>query len=157
MNENELISLLVIGLITAFFVWLYKKLKKPDITKFYTAKTILTDREYSFYRKLKPLADKYGLNIYTKVRLADLVEPKPKAENPFWMECFNKIKAKHIDFALADDETSIVALIELDDKSHSRPDRIERDDFVNAVLKNTGYTLLRTYGDLDVIEEYLNR
>ena len=157
MNGNEIIALLVIVLIIAFCVRLYNKFKKPDITQFYNAKTILTDREYKFYRKLKPLADKYGLSIFTKVRLADLVEPKPKAENPFWMECFNKIKAKHIDFALADDETSIVALIELDDKSHSRPDRIERDDFVNAVLKNTGYTLLRTYGDLDVIEEYLSR
>ena len=157
MNENELFTLLLIGIVTAFCVWLYNKLKKPDITKFYTAKNILTDREYKFYRRLKPLADRYGLSIYTKVRLADLVEPKPKAENPFWMECFNKIKAKHIDFALADDETSIVALIELDDRSHARPDRIERDDFVNAVLKNTGYTLLRTYGDLDVIEDYLRR
>ena len=90
MNGNEIIALLVIVLIIAFCVRLYNKFKKPDITKFYNAKTILTDREYKFYRKLKPLADKYGLSIFTKVRLADLVEPKPKAENPFWMECFNK-------------------------------------------------------------------
>ena len=101
------------------------------------------------------MAEEFGLQIFTKIRLADLIVPKPKAENPFWMECFNKIKAKHIDFALADDETCIVALIELDDTSHARADRVERDDFVNAVLENTGYTLLRTYGDLDVIEEYL--
>ena len=119
MNVNELTALLIIGLIIAFCIWLYRRLRKPE------------------------------------VRLADLIEPKPKAENPFWMECFNKIKAKHIDFALADEDTSIVALIELDDSSHARPDRVERDDFVNAVLANTGYTLLRTYGELDVIEEYL--
>lgn len=156
MDINEFIALLLIVLFIASAIWLYRKLRKPDITKLFNAKTILTDREYQFYKRLKPLADEYGLNIYTKVRLADLIEPKPKAENPCWMECFNKIKAKHIDFALADDDTAIVALIELDDKSHSRPDRIQRDDFVNAVLENTGYTLLRTYGDLDVIEEYLN-
>ncbi|WP_019679786.1 DUF2726 domain-containing protein [Ruminococcus flavefaciens] len=155
MNANELIALIIIAALAVFSVWLYKRLHKPDITKLYNAKTILTDREYDFYTKLKPLADEYGLNIYTKVRLADLIEPKPKEENPFWMECFNKIKAKHIDFALADDDTSIVALIELDDTSHARPDRVERDDFVNAVLANTGYTLLRTYGELDVIEGYL--
>ncbi|MCR4639938.1 DUF2726 domain-containing protein [Ruminococcus sp.] len=155
MNRNELIALLITGLIIAFCVWLYRKLRKPDITKLYNAKTVLTDREYEFYKKLKPLADEYGLSIFTKVRLADLIEPKPKAENPFWMECFNKIKSKHIDFALADEDTSIVALIELDDTTHARPDRVERDDFVNAVLANTGYTLLRTYGELDVIEEYL--
>ncbi|MBQ6168752.1 MAG: DUF2726 domain-containing protein [Ruminococcus sp.] len=155
MDINELLALIFITVVIAFAVWLYKRLHKPDITKLYNAKTILTDREYEFYTRLKPLADQYGLNIYTKVRLADLIEPKPKEENPYWMECFNKIKAKHIDFALADDETCIVALIELDDTSHARADRVERDDFVNAVLENTGYTLLRTYGDLDVIEEYL--
>ena len=155
MNVNELTALLIIGLIIAFCIWLYRRLRKPDITKLYNAKTVLTDREYEFYKKLKPLADEYGLSIFTKVRLADLIEPKPKSENPFWMECFNKIKSKHIDFALADEDTSIVALIELDDTTHARPDRVERDDFVNAVLANTGYTLLRTYGELDVIEEYL--
>ena len=148
MNENELFYLLLFLCGILFAIWLYRKFRKPDITKLFTAKTILTDREYEFYKRLKPLADEYGLNIYAKVRLADLIEPKPKEENPFWMECFNKIKSKHIDFALA-------ALIELDDTSHSRPDREERDDFVNAVLENTGYTLLRTYGELDVIEEYL--
>ena len=155
MNENELFYLLLLLCGILFAIWLYRKFRKPDITKLFTAKTILTDREYEFYKRLKPLADEYGLNIYAKVRLADLIEPKPKEENPFWMECFNKIKSKHIDFALADEETAIVALIELDDTSHSRPDREERDDFVNAVLENTGYTLLRTYGELDVIEDYL--
>ena len=155
MKENELFFMLLLlcGILLA--VLLYRRLRRPDITKLFTAKTILTDREYEFYKRLKPLADEYGLSIYTKVRLADLIEPKPKEENPYWMECFNKIKAKHIDFALADEETAIVALIELDDTSHARPDRVERDDFVNAVLENTGYTLLRTYGELDVIKEYL--
>ena len=155
MNFGEIAA--VIGLIAlpALFVWLWRKLRKPDITKLYNAKPILTNREYEFYKKLRPLADECGLSIYTKVRLADLVEPKPKSENPLWMECFNKIRSKHIDFALADEDTNIIALIELDDKSHERPDRIERDEFVNAVLKNTGYVLLRTYGELDVIEDFL--
>ena len=155
MDINEILALLFLVFIIAAAIWLYRRFHKPDITKLYNARTILTDREYEFYKKLRPLADEYGLSVYSKVRLADLIEPKPKAENPYWMECFNKIKAKHIDFALADEDTAIVALIELDDTSHSRPDRIERDDFVNAVLENTGYTLLRTYGELDVIEEYL--
>ena len=156
MRSDEIFALIFLLLIIAAAIWLYKRLHKPDITKLYNAKTILTDREYEFYKRLKPLADEYGLSVYSKVRLADLIEPKPKAENPYWMECFNKIKAKHIDFALADEDTAIVALIELDDTSHSRPDRVERDDFVDAVLENTGYTLLRTYGELDVIEEYLS-
>lgn len=155
LSINEILALFGIAVLVILVIWLLKKFRKPDITKLYTPKPILTNREYEFYKKLKPLADKCGLNIYTKVRLADLVEPKPKGENPLWMECFNKIRSKHIDFALADGDTNIIVLIELDDRSHERPDRVERDDFVNAVLKNTGYTLLRTYGELDEIRRYL--
>ena len=155
LNANDILIFLLAAAITAFVIWLVRKLKKPDITKLYNPKPILTGREYEFSKKIKPLADELGLSIYTKVRLADLIEPKPKSENPLWMECFNKIKSKHIDFALADDDTNIIALIELDDSTHARQDRVERDIFVNAVLENTGYTLLRTYGEIDVIEEYL--
>lgn len=155
LNINEILALLGVAASVILVIWLLRKFRKPDITKMYDPKPILTNREYEFYKKLKPLADNCGLNIYTKVRLADLVEPKPKDENPLWMECFNKIRSKHIDFALADDDTNIIVLIELDDSSHKRTDRIERDNFVNAILKNTGYTLLRTYGELDEIRRYL--
>ncbi|MBQ9898436.1 MAG: DUF2726 domain-containing protein [Ruminococcus sp.] len=155
MSFTDIIALAVLIALIAFAVWLIRKLRKPDITKLYQPKPILTDREYEFYTRLKPLADEFGLQIFTKVRLADLLEPKPKDVNPLWMECFNKIRSKHIDFALADEDTIIVALIELDDSSHARPDRVERDEFVNAILENNGYTLLRTYGETDVIETFL--
>ena len=152
---TAIISTAALIAVLIFAVWLIRRLRRPDITKLYQPKAILTDREYEFYTRLKPIADEAGLQIFTKVRLADLLEPKPKKVNPLWMECFNKIRSKHIDFALADEDTVIVALIELDDTSHSRPDRVERDEFVNTILENNGYTLLRTYGDTDIIEEFL--
>lgn len=157
MNDRDLLLLIIGGIIAGLVVWLWKKLRRPDITKLYRGKTILTDREYEFYTRLRPVADEYGLTVLMKVRLADLLEPKPRDENPLWMECFNKIKAKHIDFALADRDTNIIALIELDDSTHAREDRTERDIFVNAILENTGYTLLRTYGETGVIEDFLGK
>ena len=157
MNDRDLLLLMIGGIIAGSIFWLWKKLRRPDITKLYRGKTILTDREYEFYTRLRPVADEYGLTVLMKVRLADLLEPKPRDENPLWMECFNKIKAKHIDFALADRDTNIIALIELDDSTHAREDRTERDIFVNAILENTGYTLLRTYGETGVIEDFLGK
>ncbi|MBE6862910.1 MAG: DUF2726 domain-containing protein [Ruminococcus sp.] len=159
MNNNTLFYILITAAIAAFLVLLiklYLKLRKPDITKMYRSKPILTDREYSFYEKLRELADEYGLQIFTKVRLADLIEPKDRSDLSLWWECFNKIKAKHIDFALADRDTNIILLIELDDSTHARADRIERDEFVDAVLDNTGYTLMRTYGETEEIEKFLS-
>jgi len=159
LNNNTLFYILITAAIAAFLVLLiklYLKLRKPDITKMYRSKPILTDREYSFYEKLRELADEYGLQIFTKVRLADLIEPKDRSDLSLWWECFNKIKAKHIDFALADRDTNIILLIELDDSTHARADRIERDEFVDAVLDNTGYTLMRTYGETEEIEKFLS-
>lgn len=49
----------------------------------------------------------------------------------------------------------IIALIELDDSTHSRDDRKERDTFVNDVLTQTGYKLIRTYGDTQPIKDFL--
>ena len=156
-SPEPLILALLILLAVAAVVKLIRYFRKKDITKMYQPREILTDREYGFYKKLRIVADKNRLQIFTKVRLADLVEPKPCGDKSLWWECFNKIKAKHIDFALADYDTNIVLLIELDDSTHARSDRRERDAFVDAVLKNTGYTLIRTYGDTDVISEALKR
>lgn len=156
MNKEDFLSvitaLLMITALLALIVFLVRLMRRKDYTKMYCRKDILTGREYGFYCSLAPLAEEYGLHIFTKVRLADLIEPKEKKNRSVFMECFNKIKAKHIDFALADDEANIIMLIELDDSTHSRPDRQERDIFVDAVLANTGYLLMRTYGELDEIE-----
>jgi hypothetical protein len=156
LKTDEILLLIAVVSFIIFVIWLVRRRKAPDITKLYDPVPILTDREFEFYERLRPVAEEFGLQIFTKIRLADLIVPKPKAENPFWMECFNKIRSKHIDFALADENAAIVMLIELDDSTHDRPDRVERDDFVNAVLENTGYILIRTYGETDVIAELLS-
>jgi len=156
LKTDEILLLIAVVSFIIFVIWLVRRRKAPDITKLYDPVPILTDREFEFYERLRPVAEEFGLQIFTKIRLADLIVPKPKAENPFWMECFNKIRSKHIDFALADENAAIVMLIELDDSTHDRPDRVERDDFVNAVLENTGYILIRTYGETDVITELLS-
>ena len=156
MKTDEILLLIAVVSFIIFIIWLVRRRKAPDITKLYAPVPILTDREFEFYERLRPVAEEFGLQIFTKIRLADLIVPKPKAENPFWMECFNKIRSKHIDFALADENAAIVMLIELDDSTHDRPDRVERDDFVNAVLENTGYILIRTYGETDEIAELLS-
>jgi len=156
LKTDEILLLIAVVSFIIFVIWLVRRRKAPDITKLYDPVPILTDREFEFYERLRPVAEEFGLQIFTKIRLADLIVPKPKAENPFWMECFNKIRSKHIDFALADENAAIVMLIELDDSTHDRPDRVERDDFVNAVLENTGYILIRTYGETDEIAELLS-
>lgn len=61
-----------------------------------------------------------------------------------WQAYFNKINAKHIDFVLCDlQNVRPVLAIELDDSSHNKPDRIQRDEFVNKVFADAKFPLLR--------------
>ena len=93
------------------------------------------------------------MQILAKIRLADLIEVNQGTNE--WNKYFAKIKSKHIDFAIADN-MKIIVIIELDDKSHEKQNRIERDEFVDAALTKTGYKIIRTLGNTEEIEKYIN-
>lgn len=116
---------------------------KKDYSNAYKAKYLLTKNEWHEYKKLKELAEKRGLQICPKVRLLDIVEPREK-EN--YRSLIAKIQSKHVDFVITDENLRIKAILELDDKSHERADRKERDKFVNEVLTGSGYKVIRTCG-----------
>lgn len=99
---------------------------------------IFTNNERFFYKILKEITYNMDLIIMTKVRLADIIY----CVNNNYAD-FNKIKAKHIDFVLIDNNGKIKLLIELDDKSHENYDRIQRDKFINEIFENLNINLLR--------------
>ena len=76
------------------------------------------------------------------VRIADLIKvQKGTAKYRSWL---NKILSKHVDFVLCNPLTlEVVCAIELDDVSHQRPERKERDKFVNHAFESAGLPLLR--------------
>lgn len=148
-------SLIILGVTILVIIKILKKSKKTNANYFpYHKKYLLTKNEYYFYKKLKEVTEPLNLQILAKIRLADLIEVNKGLDSKQWGIYFGKIKAKHIDFAIADN-MKVIALIELDDYTHSRSDRQERDIFVNDVLAQTGYTLIRTYGDIQQIKQFL--
>lgn len=127
-----------------------------QINCIYQKRKLLTYNEYNFYLKLKEITKKYNLEILTKIRLADLIEIKHIPMSKFeWGQAFNKIKSKHIDFAIADN-MNIMILIELDDNSHNRIDRIQRDKFVDDTLEACDYKIIHTRGNTEEIEKQVN-
>lgn len=130
----------------------------PTSDSKYIARTILTENEQDFYNKIKEYVYSQGLHIITKIRLADLIEPKVNQyqNRSEWQIDFNKINAKHIDFAIVNNNMQILFLIELDDRTHNYADRQERDEFVNISLVNAGYTLLRVYNNDEGVSNIIN-
>ena len=112
----------------------------------------LSPAELAFHIVLtQAVGDRYSIN--NKVRLWDVIYV-PRSEDRRKFE--NKISSKHLDFLLCDPTTmQPVLAIELDDASHARPDRQQRDQFVDNALAAAGLPILhvpaaRTYSIAEV-------
>lgn len=123
---------------------------KQDLQKYNIAKypyfkntALLTPAEISFRHSLRiAVEDRFEIN--SKVRLADIISVHKGLPKSVWSSSFNQIKAKHLDFVLVDKETTeIICGIELDDSSHNKPDRQQRDGFLDAALESANLPLLR--------------
>jgi len=100
----------------------------------------LSSAEFSFYKVLTNLLGTHFV-VQSKVRLADIFYVARPNENLAYQ---NRINAKHLDFLVCDPVTMQPILgIELDDSSHQRSDRQERDDFVVEVFKVAKLPLLQ--------------
>ncbi len=99
----------------------------------------LSPAEQSFYQVLKSMMGEY-LTICPKVGLANIFFVSRPNENA---GAYNRIDRKHVDFLMCDPKTMQPQFaIELDDRSHQRPDREERDDFVNGVFEAADLPLI---------------
>lgn len=101
----------------------------------------LSTGELVFYQALRQaVGDKAA--ICPKVRVADIVFVPKNSKT--WQTFQNKIDRKHIDFLLCDPTTmKILFGVELDDASHQRQDRIDRDEFIDEVFAVAKIPLVR--------------
>ncbi|MFP4350261.1 MAG: DUF2726 domain-containing protein [Desulfococcaceae bacterium] len=136
---------LIILAILVFLIYSSTKFKgKEDITRNYEAcPSLVTPAERSFLGILdKVVQEQY--RVFAKVRLSDILKVKKGLSNSARQTALNKITSKHIDFLICNaSDLRIICAIELDDKSHSRSDRIKRDDFVDRIFSSAGVPLIR--------------
>jgi hypothetical protein len=95
---------------------------------------LFTPAERSFLGVLEQALDS-GYRVFGKVRLGDIVKPAKGLSNSRRTTAHNKINQKHVDFVICkSSDLAVLAVVELDDKSHERDDRAGRDQFVDRAL-----------------------
>jgi hypothetical protein len=104
---------------------------------------LLTPAERSFFGVLQQaVASDY--QIFAKVRLADIVRPVRNPNRSGWQSAFNRITGKHVDFVLCDSlRLGVVAVIELDDRTHEKFERGVRNGLVDSALADAHIPVLR--------------
>lgn len=101
----------------------------------------MTKAEHECYDALViAVGEKY--HIFPQVHLPSIIDNKVVGQN--WKGAFRHISQKSVDFVLCDKAyISPKLAIELDDKTHERRDRMDRDEEVERVLKDAKLPLLR--------------
>lgn len=145
-----ILAILIITVISAFIfltnLHLFS-LKDTNVSKqdytYQIREALLTPSEIKFYQELKwAVGDEFI--IFAKVRVADILSPESGLSKSHWQRAFNKISAKHFDFVLCNLESlKVEVVIELDDKSHLKSSRIDRDNFLNQAVHSSGLKMLR--------------
>ena len=106
-------------------------------------KPLLTPPEKVFFSHLVSRVGRNG-HVCPKVRIADILEVgRGFMSAGQHRSAFNRIAMKHVDFAVMDHEGQVRFVVEVDDSSHDRADRRERDVFVNEAFANSGVAMVR--------------
>jgi very-short-patch-repair endonuclease len=132
-----------------FFGWSKKKSSKmsrqtlpadePESFPYLLRDDFLSGAETSFYHVLNTIVSNH-LVICPKVSLGDIFYVSRPDIN---VSYYNKINRKHVDFLLCNPKSlKPMMAIELDDSSHGKPTRIERDQFVDEVFETAGLPLV---------------
>lgn len=115
--------------------------EKSEDLPYVLKRNLMSPAERSFFGVLEQVTDSSKYYLFPQVSLGNLVDVE-KGTRPYQTHR-NRVDRKSVDFVLCDRSTlSPVLAVELDDASHERKDRQERDAFVDGVLAKVGLPLL---------------
>lgn len=113
--------------------------RRPHLS--YAARvSLLTPTELCAFQELRSILPPNHY-ITIKPRLLDVLDPGPDSKRT---TSFQRISQKHVDFLIIDIHSGRpLFAIEIDDRSHLRPKRVARDEFVNAAFAQARIPLIR--------------
>ena len=106
---------------------------------------ILTQTENEFYAQLCNALHNAGLRVivWPQVNVSSIIESVGK-DSQQRMKAFNRICRKSVDYVIVNQKTrETIICIELDDYTHNRNSRQERDNFINSIFISVGIPLFR--------------
>lgn len=140
------VILLLIALVLLVVLGKAKQTKKTSIKDTeerwpFASKQIMTDREQAMFHRLREsLPAQFIILGQVDMKSALRIKSRNTKIIRRWL---GVISQKILDFVVCAPDTSIIAVIELDDASHNQPGRKEADDTKERALKDAGIKFLR--------------
>lgn len=130
------IPLFILGALVLFFIFMILKKSERNVYK-YRAMPLLTPNEIEFYGRIREALPWACVQMQTA--MSALIQPVENMSAKARMSAFGRIAQKRVDFVICHEDLSIVCVIELDDKTHSKA----KDQARDYVLLNAGIPTLR--------------
>jgi len=126
-----------------------QKEEKKDRYKYKRKDFLMSRPEHEFFDILVAvLGNEYY--VFPQIHLSTIIDNKVVGQN--WKGAFNHVNQKSVDFVVCDkNNIKPLLAIELDDKSHEKEDRKERDRDVEEILRDSDMPLVRfeNHGSFD--------
>lgn len=136
------IAILALAVAVVFLVFLLKAGGVRFAPSYQKTGNLFTDAERNFLRALDRAVGN-DARVFGKVRVADVLSVRKGINSRSNWTAFARISGKHFDYVLCDPENLIVlCVIELNDKSHQRRDRRERDQLLRRACVEAGMPLI---------------
>ncbi len=148
-NNNNLNPIIIVVLVSfciaVIFALLIKKAKQP---RYYVKESLLTPTELEYLQVICALLGNDYL-VLPQVNLASVIDKK--GDSNFRNELF-----RNIDFGVFNKDFKPLVLIEINDNTHFRKDRIERDKKVATICKKAGIPLVTFWVKDGISVDYIS-
>ncbi|EKE17727.1 MAG: hypothetical protein ACD_10C00302G0003 [uncultured bacterium] len=112
--------------------------ENPPKTPPYFGKTVLSEPEQILFHRLKEALP--NQLVFVQVAMNALVGIR---KNPTWQSQFNVISGKYVDFVVCNPDFTVKAIVELDDSTHQRTDRIKSDAVKDLAFQKISCPMVR--------------
>jgi very-short-patch-repair endonuclease len=131
-----------------------KKVFKNNIYSYTAKSSLMSKTESDFFVKLeRAVSERYY--VFPQVHLSAILDHRVKGQE--WKYAFRHINGKSVDYVLCSRATlKPTYAIELDDYTHDKPDRRERDSEVERIFEAANLPLVR-FRNKDVSESDIIR
>lgn len=128
-----LIAVVIIAIIITVIIILSAKILSQNRVRYEKKDCLLTELEKRYYREFCEIfGDRFI--VLPQINLATVID---KVSPGFRTELF-----RNVDFGVFDHNLTPILLIEINDPSHNRDDRIARDENVKKICKKAGLPLI---------------
>jgi very-short-patch-repair endonuclease len=128
---------LLIGLAVLFYIMRQKQGGSSIGQHLYRSKPLLSANEKEFFNRLsQALPD---CHILTQVALGALLQPNVRNNNKEYYRARGNFSQKIADYVICNKEMYVLAVVELDDRTHQNDKDAKRD----AMLEQAGYKVIR--------------